>query len=159
MLTRSRNPLPGAGVLKRKAWAAPLRDHLFAQLGLPFVYGETDCHALSVHALDVMTGGDYFKIISGRYTDARSAIRLIRELGEFDQCVEARGGYEVPVAAFGDFVIYDNLTGVKWPHRIPAVAMGGGRVIVPVAGDAIALAPMYAIGRVKRVLRIPCHKL
>lgn len=115
---------------------------------------------LATVALDAMTGGTYTSIIAGKYHDARSAIRLIREIGEFDECLEARGGYETRRPSFGDFVIYESLHGVTWPHRVPAVSMGGDRVILPLFdAEAIGLAPLYAVGRILRVMRVPCLKL
>lgn len=115
---------------------------------------------LATRALDAMTGGTYVSIIEGRYHNARSAIRLIREIGEFDECLEARGGYDVRRPTFGDFVIYESLHGVEtWPHRVPAVSMGGDRVILPLfEAEAIGLAPMYAVGRILRAMRVPCLK-
>ena len=160
MHTRSSSPSPGAGARKRPRWIEELRTFAYGQLGEPFVWGRTDCHALATRALDVMTGQDYCARIRDRYQGLRSALRVIAEIDEFDDQLEAEGGYQTLKPEFGDFVIYSRLDGVKWwRHRVPALCLGGGRVILPVhSAEAIGLAPLYAIGRIHRVLRVPCLK-
>ena len=137
-----------------------MREFAFRSLGQPFEWGVTDCHALAVRALDIMTGQDYEARIRGLYTGLRGALRLVRQLGDFDYQLEREGGYDVGIPDFGDFVIYSRVDGASWWRaHTPALCVGGARVMLPLHGlEAVGFAPVYAIGRVHRVLRVPCLK-
>ena len=88
-------------------WQSALSKPVQERWHQPFAWGVQDCFLWAADCVLTVTGEDVASTERGAYNDARSAARLVEELGGVAAIGASRFGAEVPVASaqVGDVVL------------------------------------------------------
>ena len=94
-------------------WQTKLADFIHSRLRTPFAWGSQDCALFACDCVKLMTEVDLAEDFRGKYTDARSAIAVIRNYaaGAIDALAEKKAAefglpaIDVNMASRGDVVL------------------------------------------------------
>lgn len=84
--------------MRHEDWPARLTRYIDAHRATPFAWGEHDCVLFAAGWILEATGRDPIADLRGRWTDDRSALRLIAELETLRNWCESRLGESVSCA-------------------------------------------------------------
>lgn len=103
--------------MRLEGWEERLQWVLEVTSGRPYEIGRSDCFRLACDVVQALTGENRWPEWEGRYTDERSALRLLAEHGRtFEEAFD--GFFGVPavvkrLARRGDIVSYTDARGQK----------------------------------------------
>lgn len=127
-------------------WEFRLVEYAQAQLGRPFLWGETDCFSLARGALDVILGADPLADVPA-YATARGAHTVARARPDIGAELERRGGVRVPIgfAQQGDVLTLPGDDGTGLPV-FGFVVDGRGRFATSSQARGVEILPIPAFG-------------
>jgi hypothetical protein len=123
-------------------WRSRLYASIEAHRRYPFQFGSHDCCILCADGVLAMTGVDVAAPFRGRYDDAASALRRLREAGYDDQVALAADNFaevHIAQARVGDLAAVPN--DESWAMALGIVT---GAVITIFAPDGIGSVPLVA---------------
>lgn len=120
-------------------WTVKLDAAIEAARNKPFAWGEHDCCSFAAHVAGLLMEKDFYREYRGKYRDARSGFRLIREVGGIGAIASKALGHPIsPVEAQrGDVVLLDCGTGIG-----PALGICAGELVAAPAANGLAFIPM-----------------
>jgi hypothetical protein len=147
------NPESPARLRRAESWPEFLAAFIEARKCRAFEWGAHDCALFACDAVLEMTGVDLAEDFRGQYSDAVSALRVIRRtalgVGELAENLAANFGIaEVPpaLARRGDIVLFDGEHG----ETLGIVALDGCHVLAP-AEDGLDTRPLAIATRAWRI--------
>jgi hypothetical protein len=127
-------------------WPERLMRFLAERRRVPFDWGQHDCVLFACSWIEEATGADPLGDLRGQWTDAASAVRLLRDLGGLRAAVESKMGEPIPVlmAQRGDLALIE-----REDERGLGVVVGADVAVLTPAGIGfVALSEASAAWRV-----------
>lgn len=96
-----------------------LHEYITANLRKPFAWGEHDCVLFAAGWVAIATGKDYTSALP-RWSSAKQALRMVRNLGGMEAIVDARLTRAPPnLAQDGDIALYNECLCIfSGPHIV-----------------------------------------
>lgn len=96
--------------MRREDWTDRMFAAFEAHADSDFEYGASDCVLFAARVVDAMCDTDYESRVSALYSDERSAIRALRDLGGLEGAVRSMLGEPTALAYLqrGDVVLIEN---------------------------------------------------
>lgn len=130
-------------LIKRKDWRERLAEAIRQSKRLPFGWGTNDCTLFTGRCVEAMTGVDLYSEHVGKYSDARGAFSIYKNLGCADlyEVCDLYFGDRLPtpkLASYGDVVIVDS-----GRPLFPSLGICVGPVVVSTLEESgVAFVPM-----------------
>jgi len=89
-------------------WPQRLANFVQSRATTPFAWGQNDCCSFAADAVLMMTGSDPMRLLRGRYSTERGAMRLMKKAGGLGPLVSRYMGAPIEspvVASRGDVVL------------------------------------------------------
>lgn len=127
------------------------------QIGLPFIWGSTDCAMVAVSAIDIITGGAHRQTYGGQWSTEAEAMAAYDRLPHLSALLAELGAEVLPghLFAVGDLITVPTPT---WPEQYHVV-LGRRSLCCDIEHGVVQIPTRPILAQPgARLWRLPCRK-